>query len=148
MTTIRHIHRLSRFVLTNSVGTFVDILVLWLLSHLFVSYSGQFLLSPFISFECAVFTNFFCSWHFVWSDRVKRCRFVRKYLFYNLSATGAFLIKMVFLLLFEQLFDWSVIPCNLVALCISGTINFFMGEWVIFKKTDNTYINEHKDLHY
>ena len=151
MITIRHIHRLSRFVLTNSVGTFVDILVLWLLSHLFVGYSELFLLSPFISFECAVLANFFCAWHFVWSDRVKRRPynyFARKYLIYNLSSTGAFLIKMIFLLLFEHLFGWSVIPCNLAALCISGTINFLMGEWVIFRKADNTYTNEHKHMHY
>ncbi|MBO7268083.1 MAG: GtrA family protein [Bacteroidaceae bacterium] len=137
MITTRHIHRLSRFVLTNSVGTFVDLLILWLLSHfVFASYTGQYLVSPLISFECAVLTNFFCSWHFVWSDRVKQragIRFGHKYLLYNLSATGAFLIKMIFLLLFERLFKWNVVLCNLVALCLSGTINFAMGEWVIFK---------------
>ena len=79
MITTRHIHRLSRFVLTNSVGTFVDLLILWLLSHfVFASYTGQYLISPLISFECAVLTNFFCSWHFVWSDRVKQREEVTK----------------------------------------------------------------------
>ena len=61
-------------------------------------------------------------------------RFLGKYVFYNLSASGVFLIKMCFLLLFERLFGWNVVICNLAALCISGLINFSMGEWVIFRK--------------
>ena len=45
-----------------------------------------------------------------------------------------FLLKMGFLLLFELLFGWHVVICNLAALCISGIVNFSMGEWVIFRK--------------
>lgn len=43
-------------------------------------------------------------------------------------------MKMGFLLLFEVIFGWDVVYCNLAALCISGIINFSMGEWVIFRK--------------
>ena len=116
----------------------VDILVLWMLAHVvFTGYVGQYIVSPFVSFECAVFVNYLCSWYFVWSDRVKLragCRFGRKYLYYNLSATGTFLVKMTFLLLFERIFGWNVVVCNLAALSISGMLNFVMGEWVIFKR--------------
>ena len=133
-----HLRRFPRFVLTNSLGTIVDNLVLWALSHLvFTRYVGQYLVSPFLSFECAVFANYLCSWHFVWTDRVKLStarRFARKYLYYNLSATGAFLVKMMFLLLFEHVFGWHVVVCNLAALCISGGLNFIMGEWVVFRR--------------
>lgn len=138
MSTPCHLRRVPRFVLTNSLGTVVDNLVLWALSHLvFTGYAGQYLVAPFVSFECAVFANFLCSWHFVWRDRVKLrtsgC-FARKYLYYNLSATGTFLVKMMFLLLFEYIFGWHVVVCNLVALCISGSLNFIMGEWVVFRR--------------
>lgn len=134
------LYKVFRFLLSNSLGTAVDMLVLWLCSHyLFRGYGyvGEYLVSPLISFECAVFTNYLCSWHFVWRDRVSRyprTAFARKYLLYNLSATGTFLLKMAFLLLFECLFGWGVLACNFAALCISGTVNFAMGEWVIFKK--------------
>lgn len=57
-----------------------------------------------------------------------------KYIFYNLSATGTFLLKMGFLLLLERLFNWGVVICNLAALCVSGAINFCMGEWIIFRR--------------
>lgn len=127
-----------KFILSNVLGTVVDTAVLWLFStYVFDSYVGQYVVSPVISFECAVFTNFLCSWFFIWKDRVNRRSgksFVRKYLLYNLSASAVFLVKMGFLLLFEVIFGWDVVYCNLAALCISGIINFSMGEWVIFRR--------------
>jgi putative flippase GtrA len=130
--------RVPKFVLVNAAGTVVDNVVLWLFSHyVFHSYVGDYLLSPLISFECAVFTNFCFSFFFIWKDRVEYGNmraFFKKYAFYNISSSMTFLIKMGFLLLFELLFGWNVVICNLAALCISGTINFSMGEWVIFKK--------------
>lgn len=137
-----HIQKITRFILSNSLGTLVDTFVLWIFSHfIFSTYAGQYLLSPFISFECAVFTNFICSWHFIWHDRVK-CHnmhfFWRKYIYYNLSATGIFIVKMGFLLLFARFFAWHIVICNLAALCISGTLNFSIGEWLIFKNKKPT----------
>ena len=41
---------------------------------------------------------------------------------------------MTFLLLFERIFGWNVVVCNLAALSLSGVLNFAMGEWVIFKR--------------
>lgn len=133
-----YIQKISKFILSNSAGTVVDTFILWILSRVvFYSYAGQYIISPALSFECAVFTNYLCSWHFIWRDRVKnynQSRFWNKYLYYNLSSTGVFVIKMVFLLLFERFFGWQVVLCNLAALCISGIINFSMGEWIIFRK--------------
>ena len=122
------------------VGTLVDTAVLWMLSrYVFQQYVGEYLIAPVISFECAVFTNYCTAFFFVWGDRIKSSTvgcFWRKYVFYNLSASGVFLIKMCFLLLFERLFGWGVVICSLAALCISGLINFSMGEWVIFRKDE------------
>lgn len=131
--------RFPKFLLTSGIGTAVDTAVLWLISHhVFHSYAGDYLLSPFISFECAVFTNFCCSFFFVWKDRIENRRsiglFFRKYGLYNASATVVFLMKMGILLLIELFTGWNVVICNLCALCISGLMNFSMGEWVIFRK--------------
>ena len=42
---------------------------------------------------------------------------------------------MGFLLLFEHLFSWHVVVCNLLALCISGLFNYFFADlWVFGKK--------------
>lgn len=136
---VRHyIGKIYRFVLAGSIGTCTDLLVLWTLSHyVFHRYVGQYMLAPWLSFECAVFVNYLSSRHFVWRDRVdgnRKAHFWRKYLAYNLSATGTFAVKMGFLLLFERIFGWQVVVCNIAALCISGSINFTMGEWVIFRK--------------
>lgn len=53
---------------------------------------------------------------------------------YNLSCIGAFLVKMAFLLLIQRMFRWNVVWCNLLALCVSGGLNFFMSERVVFRK--------------
>ena len=136
---IEIIKKFPKFALSGGLGTVVDTAVLWLLSHfIFRKYAGDYLIAPVISFECAVFTNYCTAFFFVWRDRVSQRtlrRFFGKYIYYNLSASGVFLIKMCFLLLLERLFGWSVVICNLAALCISGLINFSMNEWVIFKRS-------------
>ena len=134
----RLLPKVIRFVFSNSLGTLVDTLVLWGSSQfVFIGYAGKYLISPFISFECAVLSNYICSWNFIWRERVRQYikpRFWHRYIYYNLSATGTFAIKMGFLLLFERIFGWDVVLCNLAALCISGALNYAIGECVIFKK--------------
>lgn len=136
-----YISRISKFVVSNAAGTVVDTIVLWLCAtHLFQSYGylGEYMISPLISFEFAVLTNYLCSWNFIWRDRSRQYRkasFARKYILYNLSSSATFLAKMSILLLLERLFGWDVVICNLAALCISGCINFAIGEWVIFRRT-------------
>lgn len=128
----------SKFVVSNVLGTVVDTAVLWLFStFVFDSYVGKYVVSPFISFECALTVNYLCSFFFIWKDRVRNYRlsgFFKKYLIYNLSVSVAFIVKMGFLLLFEVIFGWNVVWCNLAALFVSGAVNFAMGEWVIFRK--------------
>lgn len=129
--------KVPKYVLVNAAGTVVDTAVLWLVSHyLFDSFSGEYLLSPLISFEFAVLFNFVLSYFFIWRDRLEvrdMKAFWGKYVIYNLSCTMTFCMKMGFLLLLKFLFGWSVVICNLIALCISGMINFVMSEWVIFR---------------
>lgn len=129
--------RIPKYVLVNAAGTVVDTAVLWLVSHhIFHSFAGEYLLSPFISFECAVLFNFICSFFLIWKDRMdigNARTFMSRYLLYNLSCTMTFLLKMGLLLFFKFLFGWDVIICNLTALCVSGVINFVMSDRVIFR---------------
>ncbi len=130
--------RLPKYFLGNLTGTAVDTLVLWVFSHfVFHRYFGQVILSPFISFECAVFVNFLMCYNITWKDRITAKTvgtFFRHYGAYNASCTGGFFIKMGALILIQHLSHWDVVICNLLALCFSGTFNFLMNEFVVFKK--------------
>lgn len=131
--------RFLGFSATSSLGTVVDMFVLWVCSdYIFTSSFGQFYLSPFISFEFAVLTNFSCAYFFVWSDRISKRSsrtFLHHYLGYNLSCTAVFLVKMVFLQLFHHVFlRLDVLICNILALCCSGALNFVMTEFVVFRE--------------
>lgn len=127
------------FIISRMLGTCVDTLVLWLCSDFIFSgnYFGRNILSPAISFEFAVMSNFLCSYYWIWSSRVetKNTRsFFKHFFIFNLSSLSGFLVKMAFLLLFEHLFGWDVIICNLAALLISGVFNFFLEKTVVFRK--------------
>lgn len=130
--------RVPKFIIGNVVGTLVDTLVLWVFSHfVFDGYVGEVIISPVISFECAVLVNFLLSYHFIWKDRVPQMTsrsFLRHVWPYNISCIGGFLVKMGALMLIQYLTKWDVVICNLLALCVSGTFNFAMNEFVVFRK--------------
>lgn len=130
-----------KFLLTRMFGTGVDTLVLWFCSgYLFTSHWGSYVWSPIISFEFAVMSNFLWSYYWIWSSRVERkCRsdFWKCFFNFNLSSIAGFLIKMLFLLLFEYLFEWNVVWCNLAALLISGFFNYFLADFWVFRKSKN-----------
>jgi len=130
--------RFPKFVATSLCGTAVDTVVLWFCSHVvFSGYVGQVVISPIISFECAVLTNFTISYYFTWKDRISQRSarsYFRHYGAYNASCTGTFLLKMGVLMLIQWLTKWDVVICNLLALCVSGIVNYSMNEFVIFKR--------------
>ena len=65
--------RYVKFMGTGVVGSIVDTLVLWLLSDLVFSkgYWGEYIISPAISFQCAVAVNYTISYFYVWKDRTR-----------------------------------------------------------------------------
>ena len=132
------IRRLPKFIGVNIIGTVVDTTVLWVFSHYILSgYIGEYIISPIISFECAVLSNYLFSYFGVWKDRAQKHNaklFAQKYIMYNISSSAVFVFKLGLLLLLEMTFGWDVVICNLVALCVSGLANFALGEWVIFRK--------------
>lgn len=132
--------RYLKFAGSSLAGTLVDTLVLWLLSDLVFTegYWGEYIISPAISFQCAVMTNFLISYFYVWKDRNAERkgvgRFFRTFLYYDLSCSTVFLVRLGILLLIERWSGWDVVICNLIAMCFSGIVNFIMNNQVIFRK--------------
>ena len=132
--------RYLRFAASTLAGTAVDMVVLWVCSHYLFKghYWSEYLLSPFISFECAVLVNFALAYFAVWKDRISAHTlrsFFRHYAGYNISCTGTFLFKMGTLLLIERFSGgWDVLICNILALCFSGILNFVLNEMLVFKR--------------
>ena len=139
---IKFLVRYAKFAGTSAVGSIVDTLVLWLLSDLIFTrgYWGEYIISPLISFQCAVAVNYMISYFYVWKDRTRKRsdasirRFFRLYGAYNLSSSVVFLFRLGVLLLIEKFTGWDVVICNLVAMCFSGIINFIINNLLIFKK--------------
>ena len=134
--------RYAKFAGTSLVGSIIDTLVLWLLSDLVFAkgYWGEYIISPLISFQCAVAVNYTISYFYVWKDRTRKRpdastrRFFKLYGAYNLSSSAVFLFRLGVILLIERFSGWDVVICNLVAMCCSGIINFAINNLVIFKK--------------
>ena len=138
---IKFLIRYAKFAGTSVVGSIVDTLVLWLLSDLIFTrgYWGEYIISPLISFQCAVAVNYMISYFYVWKDRTRKRsdasirRFFRLYGAYNLSSSVVFLFRLGVLLLIERFFGWDVVICNLVSMCFSGIINFAINNMLIFR---------------
>ena len=134
--------RYAKFAGTSAVGSVVDTLVLWLLSDLVFTkgYWGEYIISPLISFQCAVAVNFTISYFYVWKDRTRKRpdasvrRFFKLFGAYDISASVVFLFRLGVLLLIERFTGWDVVICNLIAMCFSGIINFIINNLLIFKK--------------
>lgn len=134
--------RYAKFAGTSVAGSIVDTLVLWLLSDLVFTkgYWGEYLISPMLSFQCAVAVNYTISYFYVWKDRTRKRpdasvrRFFKLYGAYNLSSSAVFLFRLGVLLLIERFTGWDVVLCNLAAMCFSGIINFTINNLLIFKK--------------
>lgn len=140
--------RFAVFSITSGVGTLVDLGVHWWLSASFLQdrYWWTFWVSPVISFELAVITNFLIAYYYVWRERISQRTtrsFFRHYAGYNATATGVFFVKLLVMqgihLLMVSL-GWfqdktyEPVLCNLLAMCLSGVLSFVLNEFVVFKK--------------
>ena len=133
--------RYLKFMGTSVVGTIVDTLVLWILSDFIFTkgYWGEYVISPVISFQCARTANFLISYFYVWKDRTavsgaSTKRFFKLFFAYNLSGSAVFLLRLGALLIIEKFTGWDVVICNLLAMCVSGVLNFAINNLLIFKK--------------
>jgi len=127
-----------KFFISRLLGTLIETVILWIFStYLFFSYVGTYIVSPTISFEIVMFCNYVISYYWIWNKQISQKNtkyFFTRLALFNISSILGFLIKMGFLLLFERLFKWDVVYCNLIALLISGIVNFLLAERLVFKK--------------
>ena len=138
--------RYLKFIGTSAIGSIVDTLVLWLLSDLIFKnvYWGEYIISPIISFQCAVAVNFTLAYFYIWRDRTRRRSkavkrlFLKLYLIYDLSCSAVFLLRLGVMLVIEKFTGWDVVICNLLAMCFSGTVNFIIENILIFRKKKAT----------
>lgn len=125
------------FVTSRLLGTAVDTLFLWIFSkYVFTTYAGKYMASPLISFEMAMLFNYVISYFWIWRKRISvrtSKAFFKRLALFNVSCMLGFFIKMGFLILFERLFGWHVIYCNLAALVVSGLANFAFAELWVFR---------------
>lgn len=130
--------KILKFIVSRLIGTLVDTVILLALTRLFFfSYVGEYVIAPAISFEVAMFNNYALSYFFIWHKRIplKAARdFFIRLIHFNLTSLAGFFIKMFFLLLFERIFGWDVVYCNLAALLISGIVNFILADKLVFRK--------------
>ena len=133
--------RYIKFLGTSIIGTSVDMLVLWLLSdYAFADgYWREYVFSPVISFQCAVLVNFTIFYFYVWKDRLDSMRnlgyFLKKYLTYNLSCSTAFLLRLGVIILVESLTGLDVVVCNIIAMSVSGIVNFILTNNIVFRRS-------------
>lgn len=139
---IRILIRYVKFIGTSIVGTLTDMLVLWFMSDFVFKglYWGEYIVSPVISFQCAVAVNFLISYFYVWRDRtvnahrIGKIRFWKLYLKYNLSGSAVFLLRLGAIILIERFTGWDVLVCNISAMIFSGLLNFIINNLIIFKR--------------
>jgi putative flippase GtrA len=125
----------AKFVSTNAVGTVVDTVTLWFLATFVLeSQTEQYVLGPIISFQLAVLNNFSLSYFWIWKGRVQKTLkdYARRFLFYNLNSFLVFLLKLLLLLVVAFLFELHVVYCNLIALSVTGLVNFLIQDKLIF----------------
>ena len=139
--------RFAMFSITSGAGTLVDLGGHYWLSSSYMPdhYWWTFWVSPMISFEAAVITNFVIAYFWVWRERISKRSprsFLRHYAGYNAAATGVFFIKLLVMQGIHLLlvaFGWfqnktyEPVLCNMLALCISGCFSFVLNEFVVFK---------------
>ena len=142
--------RFAMFSITSGAGTLVDLGGHYWLSSSYMPdhYWWTFWVSPVISFEAAVITNFIIAYFWVWRERISKRSprsFLRHYAGYNAAATGVFFIKLlvmqgIHLLLVAlgwfQGKSYEPVLCNMLALCVSGCFSFVLNEFVVFRKNE------------
>ena len=152
--------RFAMFSITSGAGTLVDLGGHYWLSSSYMPnhYWWTFWVSPVISFEAAVITNFVIAYFWVWRERISKRSprsFLRHYAGYNAAATGVFFIKLLVMQgihLLMVAFGWfqnksyEPVLCNMLALCVSGCFSFVLNEFVVFRKIEKKVDEQSEEL--
>ena len=126
--------RFGKFVLTNLSGTVVDTAVLLALSAVLTSPAALYLLAPVIAFELATLNNFTLAYNWVWRERVEPSwkDFWTRFVKFNVSVLGVFLMRLGLIAALGFSLGLPVVVCNLIALTLSGLVNFGAADRLVF----------------
>jgi putative flippase GtrA len=127
--------RLFRYLTASILGTAADLFFLWLYTLFVESYSATYIIGPVFSFQIAMLINFTASCLWIWPDRIpkgQKHHFWKRFLSYDIAAMMILGVKMILIILLERLTGWGVLLCNLIALTVTGVLNFFIRERLIF----------------
>lgn len=139
------ISRYIKYTVTSCAGAAIEVLVLWLLSD-FVFREGywqEYIASPIIAFQCSVPVNYLISYHYVWKDREvpRECRpghyRLHQFLWFAFWTTMVFVVRLGALLAIEAYLGWNVVLCSLLAMVISGLLNFVISNQWVFSRQSN-----------
>jgi len=137
--------RFGKYAMFSLAGTVTDILVIWLFSHLvFPEWKlVQSVFSTMLATECQIIVTFIVSAMFVWGDIMKGKRKRAKFghfLAFNASFVVVFFFKYFIQLFFAKDIGLDVVLAELIALTISGVLNFLMNNYIIFKKKNDQIV--------
>jgi putative flippase GtrA len=130
------IRKFTKYTVRGILGGIVDSLVLLLLSeYAFSTYVMEYIIAPTISFEVSLSVTYTLCYFWIWNHRVHNTLrdFVHRFPVYNLSAMFAFGIKLILLILFERLWHFRPVICNIMALSVSGFFSFFLSDKIVFR---------------
>lgn len=132
------IRRFTKFTVRGIAGGIVDSIVLLFLSEFaFRTYVLEYIIAPAISFEVSLGVTYTMCYFWIWNHRVQNTLrdFLRRFPMYNLSTLVAFGVKLFLLILFERLWHFRPVICNIMALSVSGFFSFFLGDKIVFRLT-------------
>ena len=134
----------TKFTLKGTIGIVVNTTILWILTtYLFDSYFTTYILAPSISSEVSILFTYIICYFWIWNNRVHNNKrdFFRRIPGYNATACISFGVKIALIITIERIFHFDVVICNLLAILVSGLINFLAGEKIIFKEIKQQYSN-------
>ncbi len=132
--------RYFQYVVTSAAGAAIELIVLWLLSDYLLdgSFWNEYVVSPIIAFECSIPVNYIIASRYVWKDRgvnrsnLKNRQRLRRVILFALVTSLIFIARLATLLVVEVFLQWDVLACSLVAMVVSGLLNFIISNQWIF----------------
>jgi dolichol-phosphate mannosyltransferase len=119
-----------KFGVVGGIGTFINILILYLLTEKVGFY---YLISAIFSFIVAMSSNFILNKIWTFKENLK-LGLGKKYLQFSLVSVSALLVNLLFLYVFTEIFGIYYIISQLFAIGISLFINFFGNKFWTFSK--------------
>lgn len=127
--------RFVKFGIVGGSGVFVNMLLLWLCKDMF---GIPLTISSLIAIGVSIFTNFILNNYWTWKDEEENqtYTFFHRMWRYYISASFSALINYLTLLILTEFVGVYYLYSNLIGIGLGTIFNFVLGEFWVFKKTD------------